>query len=63
MSTLTSSAKKSRERPSTTADDELSKFERKELAFQRAERDERAAQLRYPAVREYLISSLNEKQN
>jgi hypothetical protein len=32
-------------------EDELSKFERKELAFRQAERDERAAKLELPIAR------------
>jgi hypothetical protein len=36
-----------------TAEDELAKFVRKELAFQRAERDERAKELRLPVSRSY----------
>jgi hypothetical protein len=37
-----------------TVDEELAKFERKERAFQRADRDERAARLRFPLARENL---------
>jgi hypothetical protein len=35
------------------AADELAKFVRKELAFRRAEREERALRLRLPVAREY----------
>jgi hypothetical protein len=36
------------------ADEEFDKFERKERAFQRADRDERAARLHFPLARENL---------
>jgi hypothetical protein len=39
------------------AEDELVKFVRKEIAFQRAERDERATQLRLLVARENSRSS------
>ena len=38
-------------------DEEFSKFERKERAFRQAERDERAAQLRLPIVRNQSVRS------
>ncbi len=41
-------AKTPREHFMRTAEDELAKFVRKELAFQQAERNERAAQLGLP---------------
>ena len=37
-----------------TVEIELAKFERKERAFQRADRDERAARLHFPLARENL---------
>jgi hypothetical protein len=39
------------------AEDELANFVRKELAFQRAEREERALQLRLPVPRTYRLST------
>jgi hypothetical protein len=41
-------AKTPREHFMRAVEDELARFERRELALQRAERNERAAQLRYP---------------
>jgi hypothetical protein len=41
------------------ANDELANFQRTEQAFQRAERDERAARLRLPLVRNALASNRN----
>ena len=35
-------------------ENELAKFERREIAFQRADRDERAAKLRLPVSRDQL---------
>jgi hypothetical protein len=43
-------AKTPREHFMQTAKDELEKFERKEIAFQQAERDERAMRLRLPSL-------------
>ena len=51
-------AKTPRERFMQAVDDELAKFVRKEVAFQRAERDERATQLRLPLAR-HLASHQN----
>jgi hypothetical protein len=39
-------------------EDELAKFERREIAFQRADRDERAAKLRLPVSRDQLRQRL-----
>ncbi len=44
-------SKTPREHFMRAAEDELAKFVRKELAFQRAEREERALRLRLPIVR------------
>jgi len=44
----TAIAKTPREQFVQAVDDELAKFERRESAFRRADRDERAAQLRLP---------------
>lgn len=49
-------AKTPREHFMRTVDEELANFERKERAFQRADRDERAARLGFPLVRENLAS-------
>jgi hypothetical protein len=49
-------AKTPREHFMRTVDEELAKFERKERAFQQADRDERAARLRFPLARENLPS-------
>jgi hypothetical protein len=46
-----------REHFKRAADDELAKFVRKEIAFQKAERDERAAQLRLPLAQKHQTSS------
>jgi hypothetical protein len=43
--------KSARERFMRAVEDELSKFEHKELAFRQAERDERAAKLGLPIAR------------
>lgn len=43
-------SKTPREQFMRAAEDELAKFVRKELAFQRAEREERALRLRMPIV-------------
>jgi len=48
-------AKTPREHFMRTVDEELAKFERKR-AFQQADRDERAARLRFPLARENLPS-------
>jgi hypothetical protein len=42
-------------------DDELAKFERKEMAFQQAEREERASRLRLPLARENPASRRHER--
>jgi hypothetical protein len=52
-----SNAKMPREHFMRAAEDELVKFVRKEIAFQQAERDERATQLRLPIARENSRSS------
>ena len=44
-----------------TVEDELARFERKERAFQRADRDERAARLHLPLARENLPPIENDK--
>ncbi len=54
-------AKTPREHFMRTAEDEFEKFEGKERAFQGADRDERAAQLRFPLARENLPSIENDK--
>jgi hypothetical protein len=46
-------SKTPREHFRRAAEDELAKFVRKELAFQQAEREERALQLRLPVPRTY----------
>ena len=43
-----------REHSARTADEQFAKFEREERALRRAERDERAARLRFPLARENL---------
>ena len=45
-------AKTPREHFMRAVDDEFAKFERKENAFRRAEREERAAQLRLPVAQD-----------
>jgi hypothetical protein len=56
---VTGIGKTPREHFMRTVDNELAKFERKERAFQQAERDERAARLRLPLPREHLRSTQN----
>jgi hypothetical protein len=48
MMRRTFEAKTPREHFMRAVDDELSKFERRELVFRQADRDERAAELRLP---------------
>lgn len=55
-------AKTPREHFMRTVDEELAKFERKERAFQRSDRDERAARLRFPLARKNLPPIENDKQ-
>jgi len=50
------SLKTPREHFKRAIDDELAKFERKEIAFQRADRDERAAKLRLPVSRDLSLA-------
>jgi hypothetical protein len=45
-----------------TVDEEFAKFEREERALRRADRDERAARLRYPLARENLPPIKNDEQ-
>ena len=45
-----------------TVDEEFAKFEREERALRRADRDERAARLRYPLARENLAPIKNDEQ-
>ena len=51
-----------REHFTRTADEEFAKFEREERALQRADRDERAARLRFPLARENLPPVKNGEQ-
>ena len=51
-----------REHFTRTADEEFAKFEREERALRRAERDERAARLRFPLARENLPPAKNDEQ-
>jgi hypothetical protein len=44
-----------------TADEEFAKFEREECALRRADRDERAARLRFPLARENLPPVKNDE--
>lgn len=44
-----------------TADEQFAKFEREERALRRAERDERAARLRFPLGRENLSPAKNDE--
>jgi len=50
----TSIVRTPREHFMRTVDEEVAKFELKERAFQRADRDERAARLHFPLTREHL---------
>jgi hypothetical protein len=50
-----------REHFTRTADEEFAKFEREERALRRADRDERAARLRFPLARENLPPSKNDE--
>lgn len=52
-------AKTPREHFMRAVDDELANFQRKEMAFQQAERDERAARLKLPLVRNEYTSNRN----
>ena len=45
-----------------TVDEQFTKFEREERALRRAERDERAARLRFPLARENLLPAKNDEQ-
>jgi hypothetical protein len=51
-----------REHFTRTADEEFAKFEREERALRRADRDERAARLRFPLARENLPPVKNNEQ-
>jgi hypothetical protein len=51
-----------REHFTRTADEEFAKFEREERALRRADRDERAARLRFPLARENLPPVKNDEQ-
>jgi hypothetical protein len=51
-----------REHFTRTADEEFAKFEREERALRRADRDERAARLRFPLARETLLPIKNNEQ-
>jgi hypothetical protein len=51
-----------REHFTRTADEEFAKFEREERALRRADRDERAARLRFPLARENLPPIKNDGQ-
>jgi len=50
-----------REHFTRTADEEFAKFEREERALRRADRDERAARLRFPLARENLPPNKNDE--
>jgi hypothetical protein len=54
--------KKPREHFMRTADEQFAKFERKECALRRADRDERAARLHFPLARENLPPIKNDEQ-
>jgi hypothetical protein len=54
-------ARTPREHFMRAVDDELAKFERKEMAFQQAEREERASRLRLPLARENPASRRHER--
>jgi hypothetical protein len=56
-------AKTPREHFMRAVDDELAKFVRKEIAFQQAERDERAARLRLPVARKNPMADQNSGRN
>jgi hypothetical protein len=51
-----------REHFTRTAEEEFAKFEREERALRRADRDERAARLRFPLPRENLPPIKNDGQ-
>jgi hypothetical protein len=51
-----------REHFTRTADEEFAKFEREERALRRADRDDRAARLRFPLARENLPPVKNDEQ-
>ena len=55
-------ANKPREHFMRTVDEQFAKFEREERALRRAERDERAARLRFPLARENLPPAKNDEQ-
>jgi hypothetical protein len=59
---VTRIGKTPREHFMRTADEEFAKFEREEHALQRADRDERAARLRFPLARENLPPIKNDEQ-